>query len=126
MSISHVKDCDRTSARRRAASAAILFCRPEPDRTIAEPKITQIIFFFENLNKISLSRQNFSYSVGVSETNTFFFFGLRVGWGNMNLFIFSQILTEYFRIEPRVSVCLSVCLFVCVSVCVCNLYRPNR
>ena len=40
-------------------------------------------------------------------------------------FIFSQILTEYVGIEPRVSVCLCVCVSVCVSVCVCNLYSLN-
>ena len=33
------------------------------------------------------------------------------------LFIFSQILTEYVAIEPRMFVC--VCVLVCVSVCAC-------
>ena len=41
-------------------------------------------------------------------------------------FIFSQILTEYIVIEPRVSVRVCVCVSVCLSVCVCHLYSPNR
>ena len=40
----------------------------------------------------------------------------------MPFFIFSQILTEYVEIEPRVSVCVSVCLCVCACVRVCHLY----
>ena len=42
------------------------------------------------------------------------------------LVIFSQILTEYIGIEPKVSVCLSVC--VCVSVClsVCVISTAKR
>ena len=33
-------------------------------------------------------------------------------------FLYSVILTEYVRIEPRMSVCVSVCVYVCVYVCV--------
>ena len=41
------------------------------------------------------------------------------------IFIFSQILTEYVRIEPRVSVCLCVCLCVCLSVCVISTAQTD-
>ena len=35
------------------------------------------------------------------------------------ILIFSQILTEYVAIEPRVSLCMCVLMLVCVLVCVC-------
>ena len=42
------------------------------------------------------------------------------------LFLYSVILTEYVRIEPRVSVCVSVCLCVCVSVSALQATGLNR
>ena len=42
------------------------------------------------------------------------------------IFIFSQILTEYVVIEPRVSVCVCVCLSVCLCVCVISTAQTNE
>ena len=51
-----------------------------------------------------------------------------INWNKWNVFIFSQILTEYVGIEPRVSVCLSVCVSLCLSVCLsmCVISTPKR